>query len=127
MIESRRIVTVVFTVADLDRSMQLYSEAFGLVFRLSDHDGDNPWASGRHAAISWTGSELMDFALYASKDGTTTSGAQIAFRVEDTESAHTTAVAAGAEVLHDPIAQPWGRSSRYKDLDGNVIELTQPG
>ena len=68
----------------------------------------------------------MHFALYASKDGQTTSGAQIAFRVDGIEAAHAVAVAAGARVLHAPIAQPWGRSARYNDPDGNVIELTQP-
>ncbi|MCP3854653.1 MAG: hypothetical protein GY745_17325 [Actinomycetia bacterium] len=34
---------------------------------------------------------------------------------------------AGATVLHPPIDQPWGRSARYSDLDGNTVELTQPG
>jgi hypothetical protein len=27
--------------------------------------------------------------------------------------------------VHEPTAQPWGTSARYRDLDGNVIELTQ--
>lgn len=37
------------------------------------------------------------------------------------------ALAAGAELVHEPKAQPWGRSARYRDFDGNIIELTQPG
>jgi predicted enzyme related to lactoylglutathione lyase len=56
-----------------------------------------------------------------------TSGAQISFGVDDIEVAHARAVAAGARVLHEPRDEPWGRSGRYEDLDGNVIELTQPG
>ena len=122
-----RLVTVVLTVADLDRSMRLYREGFGLDLHVADHDGDDPWTSGRHAATSWTDGAFVHFALYATKDGSTTSGAQIAFRVHDIEQAHADAVAAGARVLHGPIAQPWGRSARYGDPDGNVIELTQPG
>jgi predicted enzyme related to lactoylglutathione lyase len=35
------------------------------------------------------------------------------------------ALAAGAEAIHGPKQQPWGRSARYRDYDGNVIELTQ--
>lgn len=120
-------MTVVLNVADLDRSMQLYRDGFGVDFHVDDHEGDDPWTSGRHAARSWTDGAFMHFALYATKDGSTTSGAQIAFRVSDIERAHAAAVAAGATVLHGPIAQPWGRSARYGDLDGNVIELTQPG
>lgn len=121
-----RLVTVVLTVADLDRSVSLYSEGFGLKFHVDDHEGDDPWTCGRHAATSWTDGAFMHFALYATKDGSTTSGAQIAFRVGDIEQAHADAAAAGAEVIHAPMAQPWGRSARYWDPDGNIVELTQP-
>lgn len=126
MAHTDRLVTVVLTVADLDRSMALYRDGFGLDLHIGDHDGDDPWTSGRHAATSWTDGAFTHFALYATKDGSTTSGAQIAFRVDDLEQAHGAALAAGAQVLHGPIVQPWGRSARYGDPDGNVIELTQP-
>ena len=55
-----------------------------------------------------------------------TVGAQVGFRVDDIDEAHAAAVAAGAEVLHEPRPEPWGTSARYRDPDGNVIELTQP-
>jgi predicted enzyme related to lactoylglutathione lyase len=122
---SNRLVTVVLVVSDLDRAVELYCAGFGLDLHVGDHHGDDPWTSGRHAATSWTDGAFMHFALYASKDGAVTSGTQIAFRVTDLEAAHTRAVAAGAEVIHGPKSQPWGRSARYRDFDGNVIELTQ--
>ena len=90
-----------------------------------DHAGGDRWISGRHAATSWTDGEFIHFALYASKDGAATAGAQVAFRVDDLAVAHARATAAGAEVVHPPRAQPWGHSARYRDFDGNVIELTQ--
>ena len=68
----------------------------------------------------------MHFALYESKNGTATSGAQIGFRVDDLSSAHKRAVHAGVHVIHAPRRQPWVRSSRYHGPDGNVVELTQP-
>lgn len=125
-----RLVTVVLEVADLDRSIALYRDGFGLDLHLSDHEGgehgaDDPWTSGRHAAISWTDGAYAHFALYESKGGRTT-GAQVSFRVDDIGAAHRAAVAAGAEVLHEPRAEPWGTSARYRDPDGNVVELTQP-
>jgi predicted enzyme related to lactoylglutathione lyase len=120
-----RLVTVVFTVSDLDRSVELYRDGFGLDLHLGDHEGDDIWTSGRHAAISWTDGAFMHFALYVSKDGTSTTGAQIGFSVGDLDAAHERAVGAGAEVVHGPTSQPWGRSARYRDDDGNVIELTQ--
>jgi len=121
-----RLVTVVFTVSDLDRAADFYSGAFGLDLHMGDHHGDDPWTSGRHAAISWSDGELMHFALYETKDGAVTTGAQIAFRVRDLDAAHARAVEAGAVVVHGPKPQLWGTSARYRDDDGNVIELTQP-
>jgi predicted enzyme related to lactoylglutathione lyase len=127
MVDSQnRLVTVVLVVSDLDRSVELYRSGFGLDLHLGDHQGDDPWTSGRHAATSWTDGAFVHFALYASKDGRTTSGAQIAFRVADLDAAHVRAVDAGAGLVHGPKSQPWGRSVRYRDFDGNVIELTQP-
>jgi predicted enzyme related to lactoylglutathione lyase len=66
----------------------------------------------------------MHFALYPAKDGPTT-GVQISLSVDDADSAHHRAVKAGAIVLHEPRTEPWGRSSRYQDFDGNIVELTQ--
>ena len=122
---TERLVTIVLTVSDLDRSVNLYRDGFGLDLHVDDHHGNDIWTTGRHAATSWTDGAFMHFALYESKDGSTTSGAQIAFRVDDIDTAHRRAVDAGAEVIHGPNPQPWGTSARYRDYDGNVIELTQ--
>jgi predicted enzyme related to lactoylglutathione lyase len=123
--DENRLVAVVFEVSDLDRSARLYGDAFGLVLHMSDHHGDDRWTSGRHAATSWTDGAFIHFALYQSKDGETTTRGQVGFRVDDLAVAHARAAAAGAEVVHEPKDQPWGRSARYRDADGNIIELTQ--
>jgi lactoylglutathione lyase len=125
VVNTCRLVTVVFEVADLDRSVQLYRDGLGLDLHIDDHRGDDRWISGRHAATSWTDGAFIHFALYASKDGSVTRRSQVGFRVDDLEGAHARVIAAGAEVVHGPKAQPWGRSARYRDPDGNVIELTQ--
>ena len=123
-------MTVVLEVSDLDRAVALYRDGFGLDLHAADHKGadhaeDDRWISGRHAAISWTEGAYLHFALYESK-GEHTSGAQVSFRVDDIDLAHDRAIAAGAVVLHEPRDEPWGRSARYRDLDDNVVELTQP-
>lgn len=131
MSEQNRLVTVVLEVADLDRAVQLYRQGFGLDLHVADHRGaehgrGDRWISGRHAATTWTDGAFLHFALYESK-GERTSGAQLSVRVDDIAAAHLAAIDAGAEVLHDPRREPWGTSARYRDLDGNVVELTQPG
>lgn len=129
MSEPNRLVTVVIEVKDLDRSARLYTEGFGVELHPSDHEGgqhgdQDRWISGRHAAMTWTDGAFLHFALYESK-GECTSGAQLSFAVEDVASSHKAAEAAGADVVHAPRVEPWGTSARYRDFDGNVIELTQ--
>jgi predicted enzyme related to lactoylglutathione lyase len=125
-----RLVTVVIEVADLDRSVALYRDGFGLDLTVTDHRGadhgeDDRWISGRHAAITWTEGSFLHFALYESK-GERTTGVQISLRVPNILVAHEKAVAAGADVIHEPRHEPWGTNARYRDHDGNVVELTQP-
>ena len=128
MAESSRIVTVVIEVADLDRAVRLYREGFGVDLQTSRHNDDDRWIGGRHAAVSWTDGAFFHFALYQAKDDEPTRGVQVGFRVLDLEAAHARALAAGAELVHGPRDEPWGRSGRYRDYDGNVVELTQsPG
>jgi predicted enzyme related to lactoylglutathione lyase len=125
-----RLVTVVLEVSDLARATALYRDGFGLDLHISDHEGGDHgegdrWISGRHAATTWTDGAYLHFALYETK-GDVTRAAQVSFGVEDIDSAHRAAVEAGAAVLHEPRTEPWGRSARYQDHDGNVVELTQP-
>jgi lactoylglutathione lyase len=124
MATTRRLVAVILSVSDLDRATMLYREAFGVELHPGDNGGDDPWTSGQHAEISWTDGAYLHFALYPAKDRPT-SGVQISLGVDDVEEAHHRAVKAGATVLHGPREEPWGRSSRYQDSDGNVVELTQ--
>jgi catechol 2,3-dioxygenase-like lactoylglutathione lyase family enzyme len=124
---SPRLVTVVLRSSDVDRSVALYRDGFGLDLHLGDHEGDDEWTTGRHGALSWTEGAFLHFAIYEAGGRPPTSAAQVAFRVPDLDIAHERATAAGAIVLHEPRPQPWGRSARYADHDGNTIELTQPG
>jgi predicted enzyme related to lactoylglutathione lyase len=124
MAEHARLVAVILEVSDLDRSAALYQDAFGLVLHPGDNGIDDRWIGGRHAEISWRGGAYLHFALYPAKEKPT-SGAQITLSVDDIDHAHAAAVRAGAHVLHEPRLEPWGRSGRYRDLDGNVVELSQ--
>ena len=124
MAKHGRLVAVILEVSDLDSSAALYRAAFGLDFHPGDNGVDDQWIGGRHAEISWREGAYLHFALYPAKKQPT-SGAQITISVDDIDKAHERAVGAGAHVLHEPRMELWGRSARYEDLDGNVIELTQ--
>jgi predicted enzyme related to lactoylglutathione lyase len=124
MAKHGRLVAVILEVSDLGRSAALYRDAFGLDLHPGDNGVDDRWIGGRHAEISWREGAYLHFALYPAK-GPPTSGAQITLSVDDIDTSHAAAVQAGAHVLHEPRTEPWGRSARYEDRDGNVIELTQ--
>jgi len=124
-----RLEAVILEVTDLAKSEALYREGFGLPLHPGDNGpGDNGvedrWIGGRHAEVSWTEGAYLHFALYAAK-GQPTSRTQVTITVDDIDDAHAAAVRAGARVIHEPRPEPWGRSGRYEDFDGNVIELTQ--
>jgi predicted enzyme related to lactoylglutathione lyase len=122
--EPSRLVAVILEVSDLDGSVNLYRDAFGIELQPGDNGVDDRWTGGSHAEISWRAGAYLHFALYAAKEKPT-SGAQITLSVANIEVAHAAAVRAGVHVVHVPRDESWGRSGRYADLDGNIIELTQ--
>lgn len=124
MAKDGRLVAVILEVSDLEHSAALYQDAFGLDLHPGDNGVEDRWIGGKHAEISWREGAYLHFALYSAKENPT-SGAQITLSVDDIDHAHAAAVRAGAHVLHEPRTEPWGRSGRYRDFDGNVIELTQ--
>jgi predicted enzyme related to lactoylglutathione lyase len=124
MPEGRRLVAVILEVSDFDRSVALYRDGFGLDLHPGDNAIDDRWIGGSHAEISWREGAYLHFALYPAKEQPT-SGAQISIGVDSIDDAHEAAVRSGAHVLHEPRSEPWGRSARYEDFDGNIIELTQ--
>ncbi len=125
MAGSGRLEAVVLEVADLEKSELLYREGFGVPLQPGDNAVEDRWIGGRHAEISWRDGAYLHFALYGAKERAG-SGAQLTFDVDDIDEAHGAAVRCGARVIHEPGDEPWGRSGRYEDFDGNVIELTQP-
>ncbi len=120
-----RLILVVLEVEDLERSVAFYRDLIGVPLRLDlDHGGEDRWISGDHAALSWRDGAFLHFALYQSK-GVMTRNAQVGFPVANIAASHARLVAAGAPVVHGPRDEPWGRTARYADPDGNSVSLTQ--
>ena len=112
-----RLVFVALRVRDVAASAHFYREAFGI-----------PFASAQpptpHAEVSWREGAYLHLALFP-QDPTATENAEFGFFVDDLDRAHARALAAGAELVHEPKAEPWGRTARYRDPDGNLLGLTQ--
>jgi hypothetical protein len=63
-----RLVAVILEVSDLDSSVDLYRDAFGLDLHPGDNAVDDRWTGGCHAEISWTEGAYLHFSLYPAKE-----------------------------------------------------------
>lgn len=119
----KRLIFLGLYVADIEKSARFYKDAFGLELSIGENPGGDPWVGGIHAETSWREGAYLHFALLPAKEGS--SRAHITLTVDDLDRAHEQATSAGAEVLHEPRQEAWGRAGRYLDLDGNIVTLMQ--
>ena len=122
------------TVNDVDESIAFYRDALGLDVR-------NDVSSGGHRWVTLGSEEQPELGIVLSEphagrsqaDGDTlqelvTKGAlgPIVFRSDDVDAAFESIRASGAEVLQEPIDQPWGpRDCAFRDPSGNMVRLSQ--
>lgn len=124
-----RLTFVALSVSDLARSVAFYRQVLGVPLHDAAHDAekDDPWYGGAHAACSWTDGAFLHFAVYPARppERPISSAAQIGFHVADFDRVHARLVGASARVVEPPRAEPWGRTARYLDPDGNIVSITE--
>lgn len=100
-------------VRDAPASAGFYREAFGVLL-----ESGRPQIPGSHERAQ------LRLALIAGGEDVT-ENAELGFVVDNVQAAHARAVAAGAEVVREPHDEGGTRAAVYRDLDGNVVTLTQ--
>jgi catechol 2,3-dioxygenase-like lactoylglutathione lyase family enzyme len=122
------------TVNDPDESLPFYRDGLGLEVRNDVASGGFRWVtlgspdqpgleivlSAPHAGRSQADGDMLQELL--------TKGVlpNIVFRTEDLDAAFEQLLATGAEVLQEPIDQPWGpRDCAFRDPSGNTVRITQ--
>ncbi|MDF2255151.1 VOC family protein [Streptantibioticus ferralitis] len=122
------------TVNDPDESLGFYRDALGLEVRNDVASGGFRWVtlgspdqpgleivlSEPHAGRSQADGDALQELL--------TKGVlqHIVFRVDDLDAAFEKVRASGAEVLQEPMEQPWGpRDCAFRDPSGTMVRLSQ--
>jgi catechol 2,3-dioxygenase-like lactoylglutathione lyase family enzyme len=119
-------------VADVQKTVSFYQQAFGLEPRLVHeslsyaemHSGAD---SGEHvlafAELSFI-QGMLPVEIQPNKPHGPAAGFQISFRTPDVTQAYEKAIAAGAVAVAPPETKPWGQEVAFvRDIDGILVEL----
>lgn len=121
--------SAVLWVADIERALAFYQEAFGLRLRFVD--------SGVYAEVE-TGATVLAFTerSFAVEQACPSAGGgpgeppapcELVLAVEDVDAAVAAAVAAGATLVRPPVAKYWGQVVAYvRDPDGHLLQISTP-
>jgi len=127
------ITTTFIPVHDPDEALSFYRDALGLEVRNDVSNGEFRWvtvgASGQDVSIVLFQphgglSEAEGDALLSL---VTKGSLQVAiFSADDLDSTFEKVRASGAEVLQEPVSQPWGaRDCAFRDPSGNMVRIAQ--
>jgi catechol 2,3-dioxygenase-like lactoylglutathione lyase family enzyme len=122
------------TVNDLDESLAFYRDALGLEVRNDVASDGFRWVT-----LGTTAQPDLEFVLSEPHAGRPQADGDalqellikgvlpmIVFRSDDLDATFEKVRASGAEVLQEPIDQPWGpRDCAFRDPSGNTVRISQ--
>ncbi|MFA5264432.1 MAG: VOC family protein [Opitutaceae bacterium] len=123
---------VVLYVKNVSASIGFYEKAFGLPRRFFNDDkgkayGELETGAARLAFYSFELAKTQVKEFVAASPDKAPLGVEIALVTADVPALFARAVKAGATVVSEPEAKPWGQTvACVRDLDGHLIELTSP-
>jgi len=121
------------TVNDVDESIAFYGDALGLKVRNDVSSGEYRWVT---LGGDGPGAEIVLSVPHAGRSQADGDALQelltkgvlpiIVFSSDDVDATFETLRASGAEVLQEPIDQPWGpRDCAFRDPSGNTVRIWQ--
>ncbi len=122
------------TVADVDESIAFYRDALGLEVQNDVSNGEFRWVTLGFPTQPGLGIVLSEpHAGRSEADGNSLQALlakgslpSVIFASDDLDALFDRATAAGADVLQEPIAQPWGpRDCAFRDPSGTTVRVSQ--
>jgi catechol 2,3-dioxygenase-like lactoylglutathione lyase family enzyme len=121
-------------VADVDESLTFYRDALGLEVR-----NDVATEAGRWVTLSSPTQPDVQLIMTTPESGRSQQDADqllalitkgsmsgLLFKTSDLDATFEKVRASGAEVLQEPIAQPWGaKDCAFRDPSGNMVRISQ--
>ncbi len=124
---------VILYVKDVSASLAFYEEAFGLSRRFFNDDNGKAYGELETGAarLAFASFELIKSHLkqedVAASLEKSPLGGEIALVTPDVPALYARAVKAGAIVISEPAAKPWGQTVAYlRDKDGHLVALCTP-
>jgi len=125
---------VPITVHDVDAGLAFYRDAFELEVRNDVANGGFRWVT-----LGFPGDPVTELVLSVPHAGRSQADGDamqsllvkgllpaMIFVVDDLDATFDRAIAAGGEVLQEPVDQPWGpRDCAFRDPSGNAIRINQ--
>lgn len=122
------------TVNNPDESIEFYRDALGLEVSNDVSSGDFRWVTMGSKTQPGLGIVLSEpYAGRSQEDGDAMAKLlakgmlpMLVFSASDLDAIFEQALAAGAEVLQEPVVQPWGpRDCAFRDPSGNTVRVNQ--
>lgn len=116
-------------VSDVEQTVMFYEAAFGLIRRFI-HEGGYAEMDTGDTTLAFVSLEIAKAAempiLEPSTDGPS-HAVEVAFVTDDVAASFAHAVDAGAGVVAEPKAKPWGQTVSYvRDINGFLVEICSP-
>jgi uncharacterized glyoxalase superfamily protein PhnB len=121
-------------VRDVPATVSFYECAFGLALRYMHPSRGYAELETGATLLAFVGERFLDdtkllgeLQLRPNRPEQAPIAAQLAFVTRELDRDWARAVAAGAMVVKDPQAKPWGQTTGYlRDLNGVIVELCTP-
>lgn len=118
-------------VQDVTKTITFYEKAFGFTRKFVTPENDYGELSAGETTLSFASTILAKSNMVGefaeSNLANKPFGIEIAFTTNDVEKIVQTAVSAGATIVENAKAKPWGQTVAYlRDLDGFLIEICTP-
>jgi len=122
------------TVSDVDEAVAFYRDGLGLEVRNDVANGGFRWVT--LGSVDQPGIEIVLSEPHAGRSQADGDAMQellvkgqlpmLVFSADDLDATFEQARKTGAEVLQEPIDQPWGpRDSAFRDPSGNTVRIAQ--